>query len=255
MSVFIEILRERNSVLFWFSLLNLLTSLVLLVLAGLKPFEFGGTNAWFKPLKFALSTTILCGSLAWYSGYLQAGKGLAIATWVIVITLGFEVVYITLQAAKGQASHFNLTTPFNAFMFSLMGAAATAATLAVAYLGWQLMQQPAAILPDHYTWALRIGFVLFVVFSFQGFLMGSRLAHGVGGADGGAGLYFLNWSLSHGDLRIAHFIGMHALQILPLLAWFVFKNLKLTLAAGVLYGLLAVFVLFQALRGNSLVNF
>ena len=139
-------------------------------------------------------------------------------------------------------------------MFSLMAVAATLATLAVGYIGFKFFTTPLPHLPDYYVWAIRFGIILFVVFSFQGFVMGGNMAHTVGAKDGGLGLPFVNWSLTHGDLRIAHFIGMHALQVLPLLAWFVFKNVNITTAAFIVYGLLAVFVLMQALRGKSIIQ-
>jgi hypothetical protein len=86
-------------------------------------------------------------------------------------------------------------------------------------------------------------------------------AHTVGAPDGGRGLPVTGWSVDHGDLRIAHFLGMHGLQVLPLLAWWIarrraFASVRtqrnLIFAAATSYLALFGLVLWQAFRGQSI---
>jgi hypothetical protein len=74
--------------------------------------------------------------------------------------------------------------------------------------------------------------------------------------DGGPGLPITRWSTAGGDLRVPHFLGLHALQALPLLAWFLERRrrpaARPVIAAAVAWlGLVAV-TLAQALRGQPL---
>lgn len=252
---FLIVLRSRNELLFWFGLICLIGAISFLALSVFSRIQVAGTNAWYKPFKFCLSTCLFAWAMAWYNAYLEPGLDLKLFDWVVTITLGFEIVYIALQASKGQLSHYNQSSPTYAFLFSLMAIAATIATLATAYIGFKFFQTDFPQLPDYYLWAIRIGIILFVIFSFEGFVMGANMAHTIGGADGGTGLPLLNWSTKFGDPRIAHFIGMHALQVLPILAFYLLKDLKLSLVVGGLYSLLAIWVLVQALQGKPFFKF
>lgn len=251
---FIETLKDRNEPLFYFGLACLCFALYCAAQTRFSDIQVMGVNAWIKPLKFALSTFLFAWAMAWYAHYLEEPQVVKVYNWAIIITLGFEIVYIAIQASKGQLSHYNLSSPFYAGMFSLMALAASVATLWTAYLGLLFFQKDFPQLPDYYVWSIRIGIVLFVIFSFEGFLMGSRMSHTLGGPQGGPGLPFLNWSTQFGDARVAHFIGMHALQILPVLAYYALKNLKATLLLGLLYGVLALWVLIQALQGKPVIK-
>ncbi len=210
-------------------------------------------NAWYKPTKFALSTFFYSWAMAWFVAYLPSFNT-SIFNWSVVVLLGFEVVYIALQASRGQLSHYNISTPTYSALYFMMALAASLVTLYTAYVAVLFFASEFTSLPTYYVWAIRLGLVIFVIFSFEGFAMGSRMAHTVGAADGSKGIPFLNWSLSHGDLRIAHFIGMHALQVLPLLSYYVLKSTRATILVGLIYGLLAFVVLIQALNGSSITN-
>ena len=86
-------------------------------------------------------------------------------------------------------------------------------------------------------------------------------AHTVGAPDGGPGLSGTGWSTEHGDLRIPHFIGLHALQVLPLIAFMMRRRrlssdtrVRLTLTAAGSYFTLVVLLLIQALRGQPILR-
>jgi hypothetical protein len=99
-----------------------------------------------------------------------------------------------------------------------------------------------------------MGIIIFVIFSFEGALMSSRASHSVGAINDNSNLLIVGWSKTVGDLRVAHFIGMHALQILPLLSFYILKNTKTTIILAVLYGLLATSTLVQALNGQPVIT-
>jgi hypothetical protein len=84
--------------------------------------------------------------------------------------------------------------------------------------------------------------------------MGSRLNHSVGALNDNSNWFIVGWSKTVGDLRVSHFIGMHALQLLPILSYYILKNTKLTIGLSVAYGFLALLTLIQALQGKPLMR-
>ncbi len=251
---FIDVLKSKNETMFYFGLICFVLAIVFLLLTKLSSIQVSGVNAWYKPFKFAMSIMLYAWAMAWYCAYLPAFN-ISLFNWTIIILLGLEIVYIALQAGRGQLSHYNFSTPLYAAFFQFMGIAASLVTLYTAYVGVQFFQHDFPDLPTAYVWAIRFGIIIFVIFSFEGAAMGARLAHTVGGADGSVGIPLLNWSKKFGDLRITHFIGMHALQVLPVLAYYVLKDSKAIFIVSALYGLLAVYTLILALNGKPFFRF
>jgi hypothetical protein len=253
MKIFIETLKSRNEALFYFGLANLLLAFIFLILSQTTSTQVLGINAWIKPFKFAFSTMLYTFAMAWYCFYLK-DFNVKIFSWTLILVFVFENGYVFFQAAKGELSHFNISTPVYGALYSGMAIAITILTLYTAYIGVLFFKNNFPELPIYYVWSIRLGILIFVIFAFEGFVMGSKLTHTIGGAIGGQGLPLVNWSTKFGDPRIAHFIGMHALQVLPLLAFYVLKDVKATFLVSVLYGLLAVFTLMQALQGKPLIK-
>lgn len=250
---FIQNLKTRNETLFYFGLICLFFSIVFLILAKTTNTKVYEVNAWYKPFKFAFSTLTFAWAMLWYCHYLP-NFNIKLFNWTVIILLGFEIFYIALQAGRGQLSHYNMSTPVYATLYSLMAMAATIVTLYTAYVGVLFFTNSFPELPNHYVWAIRLGILLFVIFSFEGFIMGSRLNHSVGALNNNSNIFILGWSKTVGDLRVAHFIGMHALQILPFLSFYVLKNNKATFVLALLYGLLALTSLIQALQGKPIMK-
>jgi len=250
---FIQQLKLRNETLFYYGLLCLALSVIFITLTKFTNTQVYNVNAWYKPFKFAFSTFTFAWAMAWYCYYLP-NFNIKLFNWSVIILLGFEIFYIAFQANKGQLSHYNLSTPVYAALYAMMAIAASLVTLYTAYIGILFFTNSFPELPNYYLWAIRLGIIIFVIFSFEGFAMGSRLNHSVGALNDNSNWFIFGWSKIVGDLRVSHFIGMHALQLLPILSYYVLKNTKLTIGLSAAYGLLALLTLFQAVQGRPLIK-
>ena len=213
-----------------------------------------GINAWIKPIKFLISVAIYSWTMGWLLYYLNEPQKVKRFNLMVLIVFIFENGYILFQAARGQKSHFNFSSPATAIMYSLMGLAITLLVLWTGYFTILFFRRNLAGLSKYYLWGIRLGMLTFVIFALSAHIMASSTGHTVGAADGSPGLPFLNWSVTYGDLRAAHFFGMHALQFLPI-AGFYSNNIKLTVGLFVVYLLLCTLILMIALEGNPLFAF
>lgn len=255
MNMFLTTLKTRNKALYYFGWVNLICAVLCIVPMIFTNTQVLGVHAWIKPFKFLLSSVIFSWSMGWYMFYLKEQKAVRIFNLVVILSLSFELIYIIWQAAKGELSHFNIATAFHGIMFSLMGIVISLMTIWTGYIAFLFWRNKFPQLPAAYIWGMRTGIVLFVLFAFAGGLMAARLSHTVGAAmDTVKVLPLVNWSRESGDLRIAHFFGMHALQVLPLLGFYVFKTKLQIIVAAVLYALLATALLIQALKAVPLIG-
>jgi hypothetical protein len=207
--------RRGHPGLYWLAVTMAALTLVTVTLAVIDQRTLLGAPLWFKPLKFSVSILLYSATLAWMLSRLP-GTAMRRTGWAIAAALGLEQLIIVGQAVRGVRSHFNDDTLFDALLYSIMGATITGLWLATVAVALRFLRERPA---DRVTTsAVRLGLVVGLLGMAVGFLISGNGGHAVGVPDGGPGLFFVGWRTTGGDLRIGHFVGMHALQLLPLLA-------------------------------------
>ena len=257
-------------------------ALIFVGIAGLAldPRTILGAPLWAKTTKFALSITFYCTSLLWMLSQLKSHLRLArfIATGSGIMML-LEIGVITLQnIGRAVPAHYNVGTVFDMAMWNVM---------AISIMVFWVLNVIAAIfllrekMPNRVlATAVRLSLFIAIIGMAVAFSMtapnatqmaalqsGQKLAlyggHNVNAlVDGQTRMIpFLGWNMDGGDLRIAHFIGLHAMQVLPLLAWWLLRRRNLSAGrqvallwvAGGGYLGLTLLTLWQALRNQSII--
>ena len=221
-SAWLRVLHGCQPALAWTGWLHLAVLLACLLLWPLDERTVTGLNVWVKPAKFSLSILLYAWTLAWLLADVPAAgqRSARRIGRLAALSMVVEMACILGQAARGTSSHFNISSGFDMAVFNLMGVFIMLNTAAIVWaLGLVFRHRPFGSVA--WVWGVRLGLLVFLVGSVVGGIMAQRLAHTVGAADGGAGLPVLGWSTRHGDLRAAHFLGLHAIQALPLAGWLI----------------------------------
>ena len=241
--------------------------------------EIDNALIWAKPLKFSISIVFYCITLLWMLSLTTRWQKLRTTIAVVVgANLMFDGVWVIVQTVRGVRSHFNFSTAFDGAFYGLVG---TSINIVMAFnvlaiilvLAQRLKNKPLQ-------WALVFGLAATMVGGFSATFMtmptdtqlaaleaGEQLdvigAHSVGVADGGPGLPLLGWSTEGGDIRVPHFVGLHGLQIIPLVGVLINRlwgkrmpskhRSGLIALAGLGYIGLTLLLLWQALRGQSVI--
>jgi hypothetical protein len=257
------------------AVLNAVVLVTSLVMTLVDDTVLGGAPIWNKPIKFALSFLAFAPMLLWiYSQVRPRGRILRLCLEILGWSMIAEIVLIVLQAARGTSSHYNYDTPFDGAVFNAMAAGVSIFSVVTLVAGVYLARHR---LDDSVLGlSVKIAVPVMLAGALTGYAMvgpkagqlteGTRIgSHTVGGPDGGPGLPLFGWSTEHGDGRVVHFVGLHALQVIPLVALGVAylarrrymstrqQRLVVGLASVSYVGLMAT-TLVQAQRGQSVVS-
>lgn len=180
-----------------------------------------GVNPWIKPIKFSMSFSTFASTVSLLLLALQIPKWqLTLARRAIATSVALEILSLGAQAWR-TAHHLSGHSLLDSCLAQITNSMVMVNTAIVC---WMLVLFCAHrvhmnLVDSPMVSAIRYSIVIFLAGNAIGGYMLARGSHTVGTADGGPGLPFVNWSTVGGDLRIAHFISIHAIQIIPLFAY------------------------------------
>ena len=224
---------------------------------------------WTKPLKFFVSTTVQLATLAILARFLPEKTRSAI--WLSVLAAAssvaaiMEIGLIAMQSGRGVASHFNFSTPFDIALYNLMGIGVIIFLLPAFVLGIRILRaQTTERLTLGLKWGAGLGlFVGGVLTLILGGYMSQQTGHWVDAAATDAGgVPIVGWSRNGGDLRVAHFISTHLMQVLPFIGFLADRIPGLgcgrqkwvVLGATMIGAGIAIATFLQALAGEPLIR-
>lgn len=250
-----------------FAIVSAAAAVITAVLVLLDDRVLLGAPLWMKPFKFFISATLMSLTLAYVIPRIsQKSKRVQVASLTIIGSLAVELVLITWAAASETTSHFNVSSPLAIAVWSAMATFIGLVWVAtmVLTLAYVRFGQDEEAMKRALSWGMAISIVGMAVAFFMTGPTSDQLAdfegiagaHTVGAADGGPGLPLFGWSTVAGDLRIAHFFGLHALQAIPLAVLLLRKNITIRGidAIGLGYLILVGLLTTQALMEQSIVE-
>lgn len=172
-----------------------------------------GPVSWRKPFTFGVSFGLTLVAVAWVTSYVtMPARRRAVLLGVFTADCVAEVAGITVQAWRGVPSHFDMETPADTFVAMSL---AVGGALLVVVLGTfavaAFRSAPAG--PPGMPAALRAGFALLGVGLASGAAM---IARGVALTRTGHQEAAYH---STGMLKPLHAVSLHAVLVLPALAW------------------------------------
>ena len=249
--------KQQSPFLYWVVLIHVISTLLCIIGFSIDDRILLGVNVWIKPLKFSISGAIYVATVGYLiTLYPYSQRKKSVINNTVAVTMLIELIIIVGQAARGVKSHYNMESPIDGILFGLMGF----------FVGVNVLIMLLFIIDTirkklHTTkaiqWAILMGWLVVFFGSWIGGQMISQMAHNVGVADGGVGLPLVNWSTAAGDLRVAHFFGLHGIQLIPLIAFILSKKWKVAdmkqivvvSVFGLLYAFWIGYIFYQAKQG------
>lgn len=225
-------LKLRNPVLYYLG--NCLLALFAMFLIGFiichySVYEF---CSWLKPGKFTLSFALYAYALGWFLYYLKetlSEKTCRLLTWAIVSVIILEMVVTLIQSTMTTPLYSSLEVPLPLTQFLLRGLYKLGnlfiiinASIAL-FIGAQFFK-PLELSPPAYLWSIRASFIVFVLSCFLGLLLVIYYGQPIPDPNN-LNMSFTQLSTLRSNLITMHFLGVHSLQLIPFMVYYLQKYL------------------------------
>jgi hypothetical protein len=236
MKALIKSVHDGSRVLYYTGLVHIILALLFLVLSGADARVINEESIWLKPFRFAVSIFLFTWTYAWFTNYCESGKKIiATLNSIIAISMFIEIILIAMQSVRGVASHFNVSTPFDAKVFSVMGAVIgfNAFVMGIWFVVFAFFNKGGGQYRSSIIW----GMFLFLLGNLAGYFI-IRYGWPNPAIEVSENMQVTGWKTNLKDLRIPHAVGLHAIQILPFSLWLIIKTglpEKSVHVAGALY--------------------
>jgi hypothetical protein len=254
MRIFLQTLFSRSWLLMITGTLFLFAFFTSLGLWISNHVSIGGENVWAKPTRYALSFFIMHWTFASFNGHLNKSTLKNLAVFLIAIFSLVVYVFIFVQSFRGTASHFNddLISPFNTLVNRMLLIASVVVWVGCLLYTITYFIQRKMPISQSYTWSIRCGLILFLFTGIIGGTMFLLDRHTIGSDEMEQGLFFVHWSTRAGDLRVPLFLSVHALQLIPLLGFFILEGKQQVINLSLTYAFVMLVLFILALVGISL---
>jgi len=257
-----QTVKRESPILYGIVMLHFIIAALCVVGWAIDDRMLTGLNVWVKPMKFSISGGIYILTAGFLiTLYPFSKRKRNIVNNIISWSLAIEIIIVVLQAARGVRSHYNQSSLFDGILFGMMGLFISIIVFTMIFFIVETIRLRLNT-PRPVQWAILLGWLVVLFGSWVGGQMIGQMSHNVGVPDGGEGLPWINWSTIAGDLRIAHFFGLHGIQIIPLFAWILTNKWKASIKAkngvvilfGLLYASWIALTFYQAKLGMPLVR-
>lgn len=258
----ITTVKSSSPILFTIVIAHLIVAIACMIGLLIDDRTLLGVNVWIKPLKFMISDAIYL----FTAGYLVTLYPFSTSKKNVINNINsfcllIEGSIIVIQASRGVQSHYNMYTLLDGILYGMMGILIGINVIIMVVFLVETMRLKMKT-SKAVQFSIFLGWIIIIAGSWVGSQMIAQLSHSVGVADGGAGIPLLNWSTVAGDLRIAHFFGLHGIQIIPLFAFFLFSKWNTSMrnqiiavsSFGIAYGCWIGWTYYQAYHGMSLLS-